>query len=132
MKKLVIRTGLWIYNCWNLVMDDRHNPLKYIPDPSLRMYFTLILFTMWSFYFGIFAANYMGWLGYNSIVSLIVHIAVLIPLMFTWATFEDAKRDGHKWYSKAVYEEEKRQFWKNRPSRKNQANIIKWDIDKEA
>ena len=43
----------------------------------------------------------MGWLGYNSIVSLIVHIAVLIPLaMFTWATFEDAEEMG-TWYSKS-------------------------------
>tara|TARA_Y100001937_G_C6960828_1_gene258797 strand:+ start:275 stop:538 length:264 start_codon:yes stop_codon:yes gene_type:complete len=87
---------------------------------------------MWSVYFGVVATTYMGWFNYNTILSIIIHFAVLIPLMFTWATFEDAKRDGHRWYSKAVYDEEKRQFWKNRPSIKNQANIIKWDIDKEA
>ena len=38
----------------------------------------------------------------------------------TYAIFKDAERDGAKWYSKAVYEEEKRQFWKNRPRKKIQ------------
>ena len=53
-------------------MDYRFNPLRHIPDPSLQMYFTLVLFTMWSVYFGFVASYYMGWLGYNTIVSIIV------------------------------------------------------------
>tara|TARA_B100001564_G_C20556112_1_gene631498 strand:+ start:495 stop:875 length:381 start_codon:yes stop_codon:yes gene_type:complete len=126
MKKLLIRTGLWVFNCWNLVMDARYNPLRFIPEPSLRAYFTLVLFTMWSIYFGFFATFYMGWLGYSTITSLIVHFAVLIPLFFTHAIFEDAKRDGHRWYLNAMSEEQKRRMF---PRKKN---LVTWDIDREA
>ena len=45
------RLIMWVVECWRLVMDNRYNPLKYIPDPSLQAYFTLVLFTMWSVYF---------------------------------------------------------------------------------
>mgnify|MGYP003306755858 FL=1 len=37
---------------WRRVMDANYNPLKYIPDPSLQTYFMLVLFVMWSVYFG--------------------------------------------------------------------------------
>ena len=68
----------------------------------------------------------MGWLGYNTITSLIVHFAVLIPIAMTYAVFEDAKRDGHKWYADAVEERRKDKLFPRKP------NVIKWDIDKEA
>ena len=126
MKKLVIRTGLWIYECWCLVMDARYNPLKYIPDPSLQMYFTLVLFTMWSVYFGFVASYYMGWLGYSTVTSIIVHMAVLIPVGFTNAVFKDAERDGSRWLKNTLEERRKENLF---PSK---ANAVKWDIDKEA
>ena len=88
---------MWVVDCWRLVMDNRYNPLKYIPDPSLQTYFTLILFTMWSVYFGFLATFYMGWLGYDIVTSIIVHIGVLLPVAFTNAVFIDAERDGAKW-----------------------------------
>ena len=68
----------------------------------------------------------MGWLGYSTITSLIVHFAVLIPLFFTHAIFEDAKRDGHRWYLNAMSEEQKRRMF---PRKKN---LVTWDIDREA
>ena len=37
---------MFVVDSWRLVMDNRYNPLKYIPDPSLQTYFTLVLFTM--------------------------------------------------------------------------------------
>ena len=126
MKKLVIKTGLWIYECWSLVMDARYNPLKYIPDPSLQTYFMLVLFTMWSVYFGFFATFYMGWLGYNTITSLIVHFAVLIPLAMTYAIFKDAERDGANWLKSWKEDIRKSKLF---PSKKN---AVKWDLDKEA
>ena len=126
MKKLVIKIGLWIYECWSLVMDARYNPLKYIPDPSLQTYFMLVLFTMWSVYFGFFASFYMGWLGYNTITSLIVHFAVLIPLAMTYAIFKDAERDGARWLKNAYEDRRKEKLFPTKP------NTVKWDIDKEA
>tara|TARA_B100000035_G_C20699644_1_gene422076 strand:- start:62 stop:373 length:312 start_codon:yes stop_codon:yes gene_type:complete len=93
MKKFI----KWVYNCWQVVMDNRYSPLRFIPDPSLAMYFTLVLFTMWSVYFGFVATYYMGWLGYDILTSIIVHAGVVIPVFFTHAVFVDAERDGAKW-----------------------------------
>ena len=56
---------------WRRVMDVRYNPLKYIPDPSLQTYFMLVLFTIWSVWFGFLAANYLGWFGYSTVASII-------------------------------------------------------------
>ena len=79
MKKLI----LFIVDSWRLVMDNRYNPLRHIADPSLQTYFTLVLFVMWSVYFGFVASFYMGWLGYSTLTSIIVHIAVILPVAFT-------------------------------------------------
>ena len=124
MKKLVIKTGLWIYECWSLVMDARYNPLKYIPAPSLQTYFMLVLFSMWSVYFGFFASFYMGWLGYNTITSLIVHFAVLIPLAMTYAIFKDAERDGAKWLQEWKEEQSRYKIVTNRLKTKN---LVLWN-----
>ena len=125
------RIIMWVVECWRLVMDNRYNPLKYIPDPSLQAYFTLVLFTMWSVYFGFVATYYMGWLGYDTVTSIIVHFAVLLPVLFTNAVFKDAERDNAPWLYKWRQEAESWKFWQNRPSLKGK-NIVKWDIDKEA
>ena len=93
MKKFI----LFIVDSWRLVMDNRYNPLRHIADPSLQTYFTLVLFVMWSVYFGFVASFYMGWLGYSTLTSIIVHIAVIVPVAFTNAVFLDAERDGAKW-----------------------------------
>ena len=85
MKKPALhrRLVLFVVDSWRVVMDNRFNPLRYIPDPSLQMYFTLVLFVMWSFYFGLIAAYWSGIFGfYNTLVSLVVHIAVVVPVGF--------------------------------------------------
>ena len=99
MKKpsLFRRSVMKIVSGWRRVMDVRYNPLKYIPDPSLQTYFMLVLFTVWSAFFGFLAANYLGWCGYNTIASIIIHIGVILPLAFTNAIFVDAERDGANW-----------------------------------
>lgn len=109
-------------------MDARYNPLKYIPDPSLQTYFMLVLFTMWSVYFGFVATYYMGWLGYNTVTSIIVHFAVLLPVLFTNAVFKDAERDNAPWLYKWREEQKSWKFWQSKPK----PNMVKWDIDKEA
>tara|TARA_B100001113_G_scaffold316765_1_gene283741 strand:- start:450 stop:821 length:372 start_codon:yes stop_codon:yes gene_type:complete len=117
---------LWIVDCWRVVMDNRFNPLRYIPDPSLQFYFTLVLFTMWSVYFGFLASFYMGWLGYDIVLSIIIHFMVLIPLGFTNAIFLDAERNGSQWVK--TWREERR-ISKLFPRKKN---IVLWDNDREA
>jgi hypothetical protein len=122
---------LWVVDSWRLVMNAKYNPLKYIPDPSLQTYFMLVLFTMWSVYFGFVASYYMGWLGYNTVTSIVVHIAVVLPVAFTNAVFIDAERDGSKWVKDWRDEQESWKFWL-KISQRNYEKRVKWDLDKEA
>ena len=123
------RLILFAVESWRVVMDNRYNPLKYVQDPILQMYFSLVLFVMWSFYFGIVAAYWGGIFGaYNSLVSLVVHIAVLVPIAFTNAIFLDAERNGDKWQINWRQEQRSWKFWQKR----TKPNMVKWDIDKEA
>ncbi len=80
----VIRsTLLFMRDSWRLVMDAKYNPLRYIPDPSLQTYFTIVLFSMWSAFFALIAAYWGGWLGNYSIIwSIMIHASVIIPLSF--------------------------------------------------
>lgn len=133
MKKpnLYRRFIMWVVDSWRLVMDTRYNPLKYIADPSLQTYFLLVLFTMWSVYFGFLATFYMGWLGYSIPISIGIHVLVILPIAFTNAVFMDAEKNGAQWLKDWRHEQMNWKFWQNRPSKKGK-NIIHWDIDKEA
>ena len=121
---------VWVIDCWRLVMDNRFNPLKYIPDPSLQAYFTLVLFVMWSAYFGLVATVYMGF-EYNTIVSIIIHMAVVVPLIFTNLIFRDAEKNGRNWIANYRTDQERKRWW-DKVRRPNYEKRIKWDIDKEA
>ena len=112
---------------WRRVMDANYNPLKYIPDPSLQTYFMLVLFVMWSVYFGFLAGNY--WIGYNTVMSIVVHIAILVPLAFTNAIFIDAERDGHNWLKEWKEEQSRYKIVVNRLKKKN---LVIWNPNKEA
>ena len=112
---------------WRRVMDANYNPLKYIPDPSLQTYFMLVLFVMWSVYFGFLAGNY--WIGYNTVMSIIVHVAILVPLAFTNAIFVDAERDGHNWLKEWKEERSRYKIVVNRLKKKN---LVIWNPNKEA
>ena len=121
---------VWVIDCWRLVMDSRFNPLKYIPDPSLQAYFTLVLFVMWSAYFGLVATVYMGF-NYDTITSIIIHMAVIIPLIFTNLIFKDAEKNGRNWIADYRTDQERKRWW-DKVRQPNYEKRIKWDIDKEA
>lgn len=121
---------VWVIDCWRLVMDNRFNPLKYIPDPSLQAYFTLVLFVMWSAYFGLVATVYMGF-NYDTITSIIIHMAVIVPLIFTNLIFKDAEKNGRNWIADYRTDQERKRWW-DKVRRPNYEKRIKWDIDKEA
>ena len=116
-------------SAWRRVMDVRYNPLKHIPDPSLQTYFMLVLFTIWSVFFGFLAANYLGFFNYNTIVSIVIHIAIILPLAFTNAIFVDAERDGAKWLKEWQEEQSRYKLVKNRLKTKN---LVIWNPNKEA
>tara|TARA_Y100001937_G_scaffold123087_1_gene185404 strand:- start:2771 stop:3106 length:336 start_codon:yes stop_codon:yes gene_type:complete len=94
IKKLV----WFVIDCWRLIMDNRYNPLRFIGDPSIQFYFTMVLFIMWSAYFGILAWTYIGWDNYSIVSSIWIHMAVIIPIAITNITFREAEKNGAKWY----------------------------------
>ena len=131
MKKpsLFRRTVMALVNGWRRVMDVRYNPLSVIKDPSLQTYFMLVLFTIWSVFFGFLAANYLGFFNYNTVISIVIHISILLPLAFTNAIFVDAERDGHKWLKEWKEEQNRYTIITNRLRKKN---LVMWDPSKEA
>ena len=114
---------------WRRVMDVRYNPLKYVPDPSLQTYFMLVLFTVWSIFFGLVAANYLGFFNFNIVASVIIHIAIILPLAFTNAVFVDAERDGDKWLKEWKEEQSRYKLVVNRLKTKN---LVIWNPNNEA
>ena len=131
MKKpsLFRRAVMGLVSGWRRVMDVRFNPLKYIPDPSLQTYFMLVLFTVWSVFFGFLAANYLGFFNYNTVISIFIHVAILLPLAFTNAIFVDAERDGHKWLKEWKDEQSRYKLVVNRLKTKN---LTIWNPNQEA
>jgi len=123
------RTVMGLVKGWRRVMDVRYNPLSVIKDPSLQTYFMLVLFTVWSVFFGFLAANYLGFFNYNTVTSIIIHISILLPLAFTNAIFVDAERDGHKWLKEWKEEQNRYTIITNRLRKKN---LVMWDPGKEA
>lgn len=131
VKRSLSRSALmFISDSWDNVMDARYNPLRFIRDPSLQAYFTLVLFLMWSVYFGVVASYYLGLTNFSTVTSIFVHVAVLLPIMVTNAVFRDAERAGEEWLQ--IWREQKRayNFWKSKVQRKNE-NVCKWDLQRE-
>jgi hypothetical protein len=94
-----IKKIIWfVIDCWRIIMDNRYNPLRHIHDPSIQSYFTMVLFIMWSAYFGIVAWTWIGWENYSIVWSIWVHLAVVVPIMITNVAFREAEKNGAKWY----------------------------------
>ena len=119
---------IFIVDSWRAVMDVRFNPLKHI-DPSLQTYFMLVLFTIWSIFFGLIAIYWLGFIGYSIPLSILVHVAIIIPIAFTNAVFVDAERDGENWLKEWREEQSRYKLVINRLKTKN---LVIWDPNKEA
>ena len=112
-------------------MDLRYNPLRHIKDPSIQMYFYLALFIMWSGYFSVVAWTWLSWDNYSVVGSIVIHLAVLIPLFITNTIFAEAEKNGSKWYID-YRTEQSIEAMDRRLSKQNYEKRIKWDIDREA
>ena len=120
---------MFLVDSWRVVMNVKYNPLKYVPDPSIQTYFMVVLFTIWSAFFGLIAIFWLGFIGYNILTSVIVHLSIIIPIAFTNAVFVDAERDGENWLKEWREEQSRFKLLKNRLKRKN---LVLWDPSKEA
>ena len=123
------RSVMQVVNLWRRVMDVKFNPLRFIPDNTLQSYFMLVLFTIWSITFGFIATYYIGWLGYSTAISVVVHLTILIPIMITNAVFIDAERTGDQWLAERKEEQSKYKLFMNRMKMKN---VVRWKSDTEA
>lgn len=123
------RIVITLVSGYRRVMDVKYNPLKHIPDPSLQAYFMLVLFTVWSVFFGFLAANYLGFFNYNTVASIIVHVSILAPLAFTNAIFIDAERDGTGWLKEWKEEQSRYNIVVNRLKAKN---LKIWNPNRES
>ena len=77
----------WVYNCWNVVMDHKQNPLSNISNFSTRHMIMQVLAWMWCIVFALIVGSM--WAG---MFSMILHALLLAAIAITVATFETAKR----------------------------------------
>jgi hypothetical protein len=122
-------SAMGIVYLWRRVMDVKFNPLKHVADPSLQSYFMMVLFTIWSVAFGFIATYHLGWLGYSTVTSVVVHLLILIPILVTNAVFIDAERDGEQWLVEWKEERSKYLIFRNRLKTKN---MVRWNPGSEA
>ena len=125
LKALVMGT----VSLWRRVMDVKYNPLRHVADPSLQSYLMIVLFTMWSVAFGFVATYHLGWLGYDTVTSIAVHLSILIPILVTNAVFIDAERDGEQWLMDWKEEKGRNLLFSNRLKTKS---LVRWNPDSEA
>ena len=123
------RTIMFIVDKWRIIMNVKYNPLRHVPDPSIQTYFMVVLFSVWSITFGLIAIFWLGFIGYNILTSILVHLAILVPIAFTNAVFIDAERDGENWLNEWREEQSNYKLVLNRLKTKN---LVLWDPNKEA
>ena len=74
-------------NAYNLIMDSRYNPLRYIPDNNTRHLVMQLLAWMWCIIFSM-------WVGSIVVfgISAIAHALLVAGVFITAGVFETAKR----------------------------------------
>ena len=107
----------------------RHDSLSWSPGPDVRIVHVDSNKSDRSIFFGILAANYLGFFNYNTVASVIIHIAILLPLAFTNAIFVDAERDGAQWLKEWKEEQSRYKIVANRLKTKN---LVIWNPNKES
>ena len=122
------RSVMLVVYLWRRIMDVRFNPLKYIPDARLQAYFMLVLFSIWSVSFGLIASYHLGWIGYSTVTSLVVHLSILIPMMITNAVFVDAERTGAQWLEEWKDEKSRYAVFLNRLKAEN---MVRWNVSEK-
>lgn len=108
------------YHSWDSVMNLKYNPIRFIGDMSLQMYYMTVLSIFWSM---TFCALIAGW---QAIIPLIYgHVAVVAAIFLTYATFKEGNDRQEKWFKR----------WEAEIARANAdrtKNACQWDLEKEA
>ena len=77
----------WIVSSWNVIMDDRRNPLSAIPDTNVRHMVMQVLAWMWCIIFSMSIGSITVF-AYTAIA----HTLLIAGIVATVAIFETAKR----------------------------------------
>jgi hypothetical protein len=77
MKKIIV-------DCWSVVMDNRHNPLRYL-DLASQHYFMQVLGWMWSM---VFSLSFLS--IYNFGLVWLAHLLIFGGMAFTVAVFRES------------------------------------------
>ena len=77
----------WIIDCWNVVMNDRRNPLSNIPDTNVRHMVMQVLAWMWCIIFSMSLGS-LTVFAYTTIA----HTLLIAGIVSTVVIFETAKR----------------------------------------
>ena len=77
----------WIVNSWNVIMDDRRNPLSAIPDTNVRHMVMQLLAWMWCIIFSMSLGSITVF-AYTTIA----HTLLIAGIVATVVIFETAKR----------------------------------------
>ena len=72
----------WVIECWDGVMNQWYNPLKYIPDLQVRHMVLQILAWMWCIAFSLYLGSWVV-LGY----TFVAHVVLILAIVVTVATF---------------------------------------------
>ena len=84
---------MWFHDLWNIVIDAKYNPLRFIPSLVTQFYITMVLAVGWSVAFGLAMGYYSG-----IFTSVFVHVGIVFMIFFTASTFKDAERDNKVWW----------------------------------
>lgn len=84
---------MWFHDLWNIVIDAKYNPLRFIPSLVTQFYITMVLAVGWSVAFGLAMGYYSG-----IFTSVFVHVGIIFMIFFTASTFKDAERDNKVWW----------------------------------
>ena len=77
----------WIVSSWNVIMDDRRNPLSAIPDTNVRHMVMQVLAWMWCIIFSMSLGSITVF-AYTTVA----HTLLIAGIVATVAIFETAKR----------------------------------------
>ena len=115
---------MWFYFSWDSIMNAKYNPLSYVRNISMQMYFMTALSILWTVTFcGLIA-------GWANVIPLIYgHIGFLFATFMTYGVFKDAEKAGAPWYDRWAYRYALQNAYANRDKTKN---ACKWDLEIEA
>ena len=91
----------WVIECWDGVMNQWYNPLKYIPDLQVRHMVLQILAWLWCIAFSLY---FTSWTVFG--FTFIAHFILILAIVVTVATFKVSEnvyrfKDGYTSYGRS-------------------------------